>query len=139
MLQKQNNNNNNKKVLCHCAGFPVFATTDCFFCNVIGGRKTLQKVTNINGAQGIRRMSPDPFVGPLGTRLVGSGHKTISIAQDAFQPIASAGLGDGDCSHAWHTLVVIVPLAWRGRGEGVHRNHYRSSPLAWTKSENCCC
>ena len=42
------------------------------------------------------------------------------------------------CSHAWHTLVVIGPPAWGERGEGVHRNHYPPSPLAWTKSENCC-
>ena len=45
---------------------------DCVFCSVIRGREiSLQKVININEAQGISWMPPDSFLlgGGLGTRL----------------------------------------------------------------------
>ena len=57
-----------QKVLCHRAEEAKdfrCCTTDCLFCNVIGGDISLQKVININEARGISRMSPDPLIGEV--------------------------------------------------------------------------
>ena len=57
-------------------------------------------------------MSPDPFVGLLGTRLVGSGHKTIDLIHEREIVRLRHSLPDGKLQKEGRALCFTAGLLW---------------------------